>query len=64
MPAINKDPRGLSKNEILAVIAFLQQRSGEPVSISVTDLEIPGKAPSAPVKAAESSLVADASRNQ
>ncbi|MBS0181930.1 MAG: cytochrome c [Nitrospira sp.] len=60
MPAINKDPIGLSKNEIFAVIAFLQQMSGEPISISLADLEIPGKAPSAPVKAAESSLVADA----
>jgi hypothetical protein len=60
MPAINKDPIGLSKNEILAVIAFLQQMSGEPVSINVTDLEIPGKDPSPPVKAAESALVADA----
>ena len=60
MPRIDKDPIGLSKNEILAVIAFLQQMSGEPISVSVADLEIPGKAPSAPVKAAESALVADA----
>ena len=64
MPAINKDPIGLSKNEILAVIAFLQQMSGEPISISLADLEIPGKAPSAPAKAEKSSVVADASRNQ
>lgn len=60
MPAINKDPIGLSKNEILAVIAFLQQMSGEPVSISPSELEVPGKAPSAPTKVAESALVADA----
>ena len=34
MPYINKNPIGLSRNEILAVIAFLQQMSGEPISIS------------------------------
>jgi hypothetical protein len=60
MPAINKDPIGLSKNEIMAVIAFLQQMSGEPISVSLSDLEIPGQAPSAPVKAAGSALIADA----
>ena len=63
MPYINKNPIGLSKNEILSVIAFLQQMSGEPISVSLSDLEIPGKAPSAPVKAAESALVADAHTN-
>jgi mono/diheme cytochrome c family protein len=63
MPRIDKDPIGLSKNEILSIIAFLQQMSGEPISVSVSDLEIPGKAPSAPVKAAESALVADAHTN-
>ena len=47
MPAINKDPIGLSKNEILAVIAFLQQMSGEPISVSASELEIPGR-PSQP----------------
>ena len=30
MPYINKNPIGLSKNEILSVIAFLQQMSGSP----------------------------------
>ncbi len=60
MPAIDKDPIGLSKNEIMAVIAFLQQMSGEPISVSLSDLEMPGQAPSTPVKAAESALVADA----
>jgi hypothetical protein len=63
MPAINKDPIGLSKNEILAIIAFLQQMSGEPVSVSTSDLDIPGKAPSAPVKAAQAAIVADAHTN-
>ena len=63
MPRIDKDPIGLSKNEILAVIAFLQQMSGEPISVSVADLEIPGQSPSAPTKAAGSALVADAHTN-
>ena len=39
MPAINKNPIGLSKNEILAIIAFLQQMSGEPISVSTSELE-------------------------
>lgn len=33
MPYINKNPIGLSKNEILSVIAFLQQMSGEPITV-------------------------------
>ena len=52
MPYINKNPIGLSKNEILSVIAFLQQMSGEPISVSPKDLEMPGATP-APVKAAD-----------
>lgn len=60
MPAIDKDPIGLSKNEILAVIAFLQQMSGEPISVKVSDLEIPSQTQPGPVKAAGSALVADA----
>ena len=58
MPYINKDPIGLSKNEILSVIAFLQQMSGEPISVNPSELEMPGKTPSAPVKAAEAAPVA------
>ena len=58
MPAINKNPIGLSKNEILSVIAFLQQMSGEPISINPSELEVPGQAPAAPVKAAQSSPMA------
>jgi hypothetical protein len=58
MPRIDKDPIGLSNNEILAVIAFLQQMSGEPISISVSELDVPGQAPSAPAKAAASAPVA------
>src|SRR5215510_11035518 len=41
MPYINKNPIGLSRNEILAVIAFLQQMSGEPISVAVSELAAP-----------------------
>ncbi|MBI3356370.1 MAG: cytochrome c [Nitrospirae bacterium] len=59
MPYINKNPIGLSKNEILAVIAFLQQMSGEPISIAVSELAAPEPAPAVPVqKAAESGPIA------
>jgi mono/diheme cytochrome c family protein len=58
MPYINKNPIGLSRNEILSVIAFLQQMSGEPISITVTELDAPGQVPAAPVKAAQSGPVA------
>ena len=59
MPYINKNPIGLSRNEILAVIAFLQQMSGEPISIAVSELAAPAPAPAVPVqKAAESVPVA------
>ena len=53
MPYINKNPIGLSKNEILSVIAFLQQMSGEPISVNPSELEMPGAAPAAPVKSAQ-----------
>lgn len=58
MPYINKNPIGLSRNEILSVIAFLQQMSGEPISVTVTELDAPGQAPAAPTKAAQSGPVA------
>jgi mono/diheme cytochrome c family protein len=59
MPYINKNPIGLSRNEILAVIAFLQQMSGEPISVAVSELAAPEPAPAVPVqKAAESAPVA------
>ena len=59
MPYINKNPIGLSRNEILAVIAFLQQMSGEPISVAVSELSAPEPAPAVPVqKAAESGPVA------
>jgi len=58
MPYINKNPIGLSRNEILSVIAFLQQMSGEPISVTVAELAAPGQAPAAPVKGAQSGSVA------
>src|SRR6476469_2549631 len=58
MPYINKNPIGLTKNEILSVIAFLQQMSGEPISVSPSELEVPGQAPPAPVKAGDTRPVA------
>jgi mono/diheme cytochrome c family protein len=58
MPYINKNPIGLSKNEILSVIAFLQQMSGEPISVNISELEVPGQTPAAPVKAVQSGPVA------
>lgn len=55
MPYINKNPIGLSKNEILSVIAFLQQMSGEPISVTMADLDSPGTQPSsAPAQKASS----------
>ncbi|MCA9462814.1 MAG: cytochrome c [Nitrospira sp.] len=38
MPYINKDPIGLTNQEIYSVIAFLQKMSGEPISIKVEDI--------------------------
>ena len=55
MPYINKNPIGLSRNEILAVIAFLQQMSGEPISIEVSELATPEPAPAVPVQKADES---------
>lgn len=55
MPYINKNPIGLSKNEILSVIAFLQQMSGEPITVSPSEITAPG----APVKAAEAETATD-----
>ena len=42
MPYINKNPIGLTKNEILSVIAFLQQMSGEPISVSPSETRSAG----------------------
>jgi mono/diheme cytochrome c family protein len=38
MPYINRNPIGLTKNEILSVIAFLQQMSGEPITVSPSEI--------------------------
>ncbi len=43
MPHINKNPIGLSNNEILSVIAFLQQMSGEPITVSPSEITAPGQ---------------------
>ncbi|WP_447599427.1 c-type cytochrome [Nitrospira sp. Nam80] len=53
MPYINKNPIGLSRNEILSVIAFLQQMSGEPITVSPSEIVAPGQ----PVKAADAEAV-------
>jgi hypothetical protein len=47
MPYINKNPIGLSKNEILSVIAFLQQMSGEPITVSPSEITQASDAPPA-----------------
>jgi len=46
MPYIDKKPIGLNKNEILAVIAFLQNMSGEEVTVDLSEIEVPGPASS------------------
>lgn len=43
MPHINKNPIALSNNEILSVIAFLQQMSGEPITVSPSEITQPTK---------------------
>ena len=50
MPHINKNPIGLTNNEILSVIAFLQQMSGEPITVSPSEITADGNP--APVPAA------------
>ncbi len=52
MPHINKNPIGLTNNEILSVIAFLQQMSGEPITVSPSEIAVPGQP--APVSATAS----------
>ena len=42
-PYINKNPIGLSNNEILSVIAFLQQMSGESITVSPSEIVQPVK---------------------
>jgi mono/diheme cytochrome c family protein len=52
MPHIDKDPIGLSKQEIYLVIAFLQKMSGEPISIKVEDIMEPAQKPAETLKVA------------
>ena len=53
MPYINKNPIGLSKNEILSVIAFLQQMSGEPITVSPSEITQASETPPAQPKPAQ-----------
>jgi mono/diheme cytochrome c family protein len=57
MPHINKNPIGLSKNEILSVIAFLQQMSGEPITISPSEITQASDEPAAQGKPAQTAAV-------
>ena len=57
MPFINKNPIGLSKNEILSVIAFLQQMSGEPISVSPSEITQASDVPTAPGKPEQTAAV-------
>jgi mono/diheme cytochrome c family protein len=41
MPYIDKKPIGLNNNEILAVIAFLQNMSGEEITVDPSEIEAP-----------------------
>lgn len=57
MPYINKNPIGLSKNEILSVIAFLQQMSGEPITVSPSEITQASDTPPAQAKPAQTASV-------
>lgn len=57
MPYINKNPIGLSKNEILSVIAFLQQMSGEPITVSPSEITQASDAPPAQGKPAQTAAM-------
>jgi mono/diheme cytochrome c family protein len=57
MPYINKNPIGLSKNEILSVIAFLQQMSGEPITVSPSEITQASDASPAQAKPAQTAAV-------
>jgi mono/diheme cytochrome c family protein len=57
MPFINKNPIGLSKNEILSVIAFLQQMSGEPISVSPSEISQASGVPAVPGKPEQTAAV-------
>jgi len=57
MPYINKNPIGLSKNEILSVIAFLQQMSGEPITVSPSEITQASDTPPAQAKPAQTAAI-------
>jgi mono/diheme cytochrome c family protein len=57
MPYINKNPIGLSKNEILSVIAFLQQMSGEPITVSPSEIMQASDAPPVPPKSPQTAAL-------
>ena len=57
MPYINKNPIGLSKNEILSVIAFLQQMSGEPITVSPSEIMQASDAPPVPPKSPQTATL-------
>jgi len=57
MPHIDKDPIGLSKQEIYSVIAFLQKMSGEPISVKVEDIMEQGQEKAASLKVASLSSI-------
>ena len=57
MPYINKNPIGLSKNEILSVIAFLQQMSGEPITVSPSEITQASDTPPGQAKPAQTAAI-------
>jgi hypothetical protein len=64
MPHINKDPIGLSRQEIYSVIAFLQKMSGEPISVKVEDIMDPAQKTAKSQNVASLSSVPSLVKNQ
>lgn len=64
MPHINKDPIGLSKQELYSVIAFLQKMSGEPISVKVEDIMEPAQETAGSLKVASVSSNASPGKSQ
>jgi hypothetical protein len=64
MPHINKNPIGLSNNEILSVIAFLQQMSGEPITVSPSEITVAGQAAGSAAPAAAPSPAKSKAKNK
>jgi len=57
MPYINKKPIGLSKNEILSVIAFLQQMCGEQITVSPSEITHASDTEPAQAKPAQTAMI-------